>query len=107
MINFEDYINSVEARLKDHRYQVVRDEKLPDNSTCELVATRRYFSWKGFVMLRQYVFVNYITKPTVEESRTVRDWLTICKETELCVSSARHADRRHHRAMHCLAFYSQ
>ena len=71
MIKLNDYLRSVEQRLREHKYQIIRDEKLPDKSTCELVATRRYFSWKGLVVLRQYLFVNYIEKVTVDESKAL------------------------------------
>lgn len=62
-----DRLTSIERRLSDSEYLVSRDVQLPGGGTAKIVASRTYFSWKGFVILSQHLVVCKMEQPTVAD----------------------------------------
>jgi hypothetical protein len=81
MERLEDYLKSVQNRFETHNYKLIRGVKLPANWTCDLVAAKTYFSWKGFIFLSQYIFFAHVERPTASDAqRLFEAGLQYCRE---------------------------
>lgn len=81
MEQFEDYLASIESRFKQAGYKLMRGVRLPGGRTCDLVAAKTYFSWKGFIFISQFVFVARVEWPVpADAQRLFEAGLKYCQD---------------------------
>ena len=66
-----DRLANIERCLSDSGYRVSRDVQLPDDGIAQIVASRAYLSWKGWVIQSQHILVQTINSPTVADMKNL------------------------------------
>jgi hypothetical protein len=77
----EDYLGAIEDRFDHHGYKIAHGVKLSGDWTCDLVAAKTYFTWKGLIFLSQFVFVAQVENPSPADAQSLfEDGLEYCKD---------------------------
>lgn len=73
MSNATQVINNIAKALANGPFKVSRDVELSDGHKADIVASRTYFSWKGFVILSQHVVVRHIDGASQDDEKALFD----------------------------------
>ncbi|MCJ7580234.1 MAG: hypothetical protein MUP98_06840 [Candidatus Aminicenantes bacterium] len=73
MMEYSEFLEKTNTNLKNAKYRISTVEKLPDSAQIDLLASKTYFSWKGFVILSQHFLISYIENPTLQDEQDLFD----------------------------------